>query len=68
MVQARALLVAIALTVTAPPALAVDVPTCEQVREHAKNYTMRQIAQMAKRAGLNAEQWAEIKRCLEGKK
>ncbi len=68
MVQANALLVAIALTVTVPPALAVDVPTCEQVRKHAKNYTMRQIAAMAKRAGLNAEQWAEIKRCLGDKK
>ncbi len=70
MVQARALLVAIALTVTVPPALAVDAPTCEQVREHAKNskYTMKQIMAMAKRAGLSAEEWAAVKNCLEGKK
>ncbi len=68
MVQARALLAAIALTVTVPPALAVDAPSCEQVREHAKNYTLAQIREMAKRHGLSAEEWAALMNCLEGKK
>ncbi len=70
MVQARALLAAIALTVTVSPALAVPIPTCEEIREHAKNskYTMKQIAAMAKRAGLTAEQWAAVKECLGEKK
>ncbi len=68
MVQANALLVAIALTVTVPPALAVDVPTCEQVREHAKNYTLAQIRAIAKRARLTADQWAAVRECLGDKK
>ena len=68
MIQANALLVAISLTVTAPLALAVDVPTCEQVREQAKQYTMKQIVAMAKRAGLSKEQWAAVKECLGDKK
>lgn len=68
MVQAGALLAALALTVTVSSALAVDAPTCEQVREHAKKYTMKEIAQMAKRAGLSAEQWAAVKECLGDKK
>ncbi len=48
----------------------VDVPTCEQVREHAKNskYTIEQIREMALRAGLTAEQFAAVKDCIEGKK
>jgi len=68
MVQANALLAAIALTVTVSSALAVNAPTCEQVREQAKNYSMKQITAMAKRAGLSAEQWAEVKACLGDKK
>lgn len=64
MVQATALLVAIALTVTVSSALAVDAPTCEQLREHAKNYTMAQIRAIAKRARLTAEQWAAVKECI----
>ncbi len=68
MVQANALLVAIALTVTVPPAFAVDVPTCEQVREHARNYTLAEIRKIAKRVGLSAEQWAQVRQCLGDKK
>lgn len=68
MAQARALLAAIALTVTVSPALAVDAPTCERVREQAKNYTMAQIYAMAKRAKLTEAQWSEVKRCLGDKK
>ncbi len=68
MVQARALLAAIALTVTVSPALAVPIPTCEEIREHSKTLTMKQIAAMAKRAKLTPEQWAAVRECLEGKK
>lgn len=62
MFHARALLAAISLTVS--PALAVTVPTCEQVREHAKNLTRKQIHGMAKRARLTEAQWAQVKSCL----
>lgn len=58
-------LFATALMVT--PALAVPAPTCEQVREHAKNYTMAQIRAIAKRARLTAQQWAAVKECLDKK-
>lgn len=64
MVQAHALLVAAALTVTVPPVLAAPNPTCEQVRERAKNYTRAQIRALAKRAKLTAEQWARVQECL----
>ena len=66
MIQARALLVATALTVS--PAFAVPAPTCEQVREQAKQYTMKQIAAIAKRARLTPQQWAAVKECLGDKK
>ncbi len=66
MVQATILLVATALTVTVLPT--VDVPTCEQVREQAKQYSMREIRAMAKRARLTAEQWAAVRECLGDKK
>ncbi len=65
MVQANALLVAIALTVTVSPSLAVPVPTCEQIREQAKQYTPAQIRAIAKRARLTAEQWAAVRECLK---
>lgn len=66
-IQAIALLVATALTVTVPPALAA-IPSCEQVRAHAKNYTLAQIRAIAKRARLTEEQWAQVKRCIGDKK
>ncbi len=68
MVQANALLVAAALTVTVSPSLAVPAPTCEEVRAVAKQYTRKQIADMAKRAKLTAEQWAELMACIGDKK
>jgi hypothetical protein len=58
----------LATTLMVTPALAVPVPTCEQVREHAKNYTMAQIRAIAKRARLTAEQWAAVKECIGEKK
>lgn len=68
MVQANALLVAVALTVTVSSALAVPVPSCEQVREQAKQYTMKEIIAIAKRVGLTKEQWAQVRQCLGDKK
>lgn len=67
MVQARALLVAIALTVTVSPALAVPVPTCEQVREQAQNLSAKRICSIARRAGLTAQRWQSVTQCLGDK-
>ena len=49
-------------------AFAVEAPTCEQIRAQAKNYTMKQIAALAKRARLTPEQWAQIQDCLKDKR
>ena len=46
----------------------VEVPTCEQIRAQAKNYTMKQIAALAKRARLTPEQWAQVEACLKDKR
>lgn len=66
MVQAHALLVALALTVTVSPTLAVPAPTCEQVRAHAKQrgYTKARVIAMAKKAGLTDEQIGRVLACL----
>jgi hypothetical protein len=47
---------------------AVEAPTCEQIRAQAKNYTMKQIAALAKRARLTPEQWAQVQTCLKDKR
>jgi hypothetical protein len=49
-------------------AAAVEAPTCEQIRAQAKNYTMKQIAALAKRARLTPEQWAQVRTCLKDKR
>ncbi len=61
-------LAAIVVVLSVIRAPAVPVPTCEQVREHAKTLTMEQIETMAKRAKLTAEQWAAVKECIGEKK
>ncbi len=63
-------LAAIVVVLSVIRAPAMPVPTCEEVREHAKNskYTIEQIRDMALRAGLTAEQFAAVKECIEGKK
>jgi len=69
-VAARRCLAALALWlgVCIGVVFAVDVPTCEQIRAQAKNYTMKQIAALAKRARLTAEQWAQVQDCLRDKR
>lgn len=66
MVQARSLLVAIALTVTVPPALAVELPTCDEARAVAqqRHYTLAKVVAMAKRHRLTDEQLAQVLACL----
>ena len=49
-------------------ARAVEVPTCEQIRAQAKNYTMKQIAALAKRARLTSAQWTQVEACLKDKR
>jgi hypothetical protein len=49
-------------------ACAVEVPTCERIRAQAKNYTMKQIAALAKRARLTSEQWKQVEACLKDKR
>lgn len=68
--MARVLLVSLALWLglCIGSSFAVDAPTCEQVREQAKNYTWKQIALMARRHGLTAEQLALVRDCLKDKK
>lgn len=48
-------------------AVAVEAPTCEQIRAHAKNYTMKQIVALARRARLTPGQWAQVQACLKDK-
>ncbi len=56
----------VVLSVIRAPAM--PAPTCDEVREHSKNYTLKQIRDMAKRARLTSEQWAAVKDCIEPKK
>lgn len=68
MVQANALLVAIALTVTVPPALAAPIPTCEQIQKRAKNLPIEKIRAMPIWRRLTDEQRAYVENCLKDKK
>ena len=68
MVQANALLVAIALTVTVSPALAVPAPTCDEIRAQSRHYTMAELKSMAKKAKLAPAQWEALLPCLDPKK
>jgi|tagenome__1003787_1003787.scaffolds.fasta_scaffold20112087_2 hypothetical protein len=55
--SARLILVAIPLWLgLCLGALAVEMPACEQIRAQAKNYTMKQVVALAKRAWLTPEQ------------
>ena len=65
MVQARALLVAIVLTVTVSPAFAVN---CALVQRLAKKYSHAELEQMAQSYGLSAKEIAAAKACLRRSK
>lgn len=69
MVQARALLAAIALTVTVPPAQAMPWP-CWIVKSYAKKYTPAQLEKMAKDRGVvvTHQDREDVRACLRGKK
>ena len=68
MVQARALLAAIALTVTAP-AQAMPWP-CWMVKSYAKKYTHAQLEKMAKDRGVTVthQDREDARACLRGRK
>ncbi len=56
----------VVLSVIRAPAM--PAPTCDEIREHSRNYTLVEIRRMALRAKLSAEQWTALKACLEPKK
>lgn len=65
MVQAHALLVAAALTVTVSPAHAVS---CALVKRLAAQYTHSELEQMARNYNLSDKEIAAARACLKGKK
>ncbi len=57
-------LAATLLVLTVIRAPAMPAPTCDEVRETAKQYTKAEIWAMARRAKITRAQWAELMACI----
>ncbi len=68
-VQATAAVVAIALTVTIPPAQAMPWP-CWIVRNYVKKYTPAQLEKMARERGITISERdrADVRACIRDRK
>ncbi len=56
-----ACVVVVAVTRAAP---AMPVPTCDDIREIAKLYTIQEIRAMGKRAKLTRDDWRRLMECI----
>ncbi len=68
LIQASALLAAIALTVTVPPALADYQPTCVDIQKRAAQMTMEQVRSRMERMKIPQEWRTYVETCLKDKK
>ena len=64
LVWLASVLAAIVFVLSVIRAPAMPAPTCDEVREVAKQYTKAEIWAMARRAKLTSAQWAELMACI----